>query len=50
MVTSVFPFEEIQGRKFGERPAGDPAEAVGSERGWQHCPAGLLAAKGWQVW
>lgn len=50
MVTSVFPLKETWGRKFGERPAGDPAEVVGSERGWQHFPEGLLAAITMMAW
>lgn len=36
--------KEIWGRKVGKQPAGDPSGAVGPERGWQHCPEGLLAA------
>ena len=46
MTSDIFPhcLEETQGKKVGGGPAGDPAEAVGSERGRQHCPEGLLAA------
>lgn len=42
--------EEIWGRKVGEGPAGDPAEAVGSKRDCQHCPEGLLAAIAMVAW
>lgn len=48
MMTSDISFphclKETRGKKVGGGPAGDPAEALGSERGWQRCLEGLLAA------